>query len=219
MHSQTTDNRRMKNHPLGDTCRLPETQRRSVSRKEPLLLMNRYRISSAVTGTIAAVSLLSLASVALAHPRMTPELFKKFWPSAETSVVRRVSLTAAEKAEITKSLGVGAFPKELNDVDVFIVSSKASTLGVLANTDVSGTDIGVAVDRSRKKIIKAHLYATNAATRKLTDPAFLKQFTGKTAADAFRVGKDIKPVAGDPKGSQAIANSVKGSLLFLQKGL
>ena len=104
-------------------------------------------------------------------------------------------------------------------MDVFIVSSKTSTLGILANTDVSGTDIGVAVDRSRKRIVKAHLYATNAATKKLNDPAFMKQFTGKTAADPFRVGKDIKPVAGDPQGSQAIANSVKGSLLFLQKGL
>lgn len=159
-----------------------------------------------------------IASVALAHPRMTPDLFKKFWPNAEKTTVRRATLTAAEKREIARALG-GAFPRELNDVDVFIVSSKTSTLGVLANTDVSGTDIGVAVDPGRKRIVKAYLYATNAATRKLNDPAFLKQFSGKTAADPFRVGRDIKPVAGDPKGSQAIANSVKGSLLFLQKGL
>ena len=166
---------------------------------------------------LAALAAL-VASAAFAHPRMTPELFKKFWPDAERSTVRRASLTPAEKAEIAKALG-GAFPRELNDVDVFIVSSKTSTLGVLANTDVSGTDIGVAVDRGRRRIVKAHLYATNAATRKLNDPAFLKQFAGKTVADPFRVGRDIKAAGGDVRGSQAIANSVKGSLLFLQKGL
>jgi hypothetical protein len=157
------------------------------------------------------------ATASLAHPTMTPELFRKFWPNYDSSVVKRIRLDDAKKAEIAKALG-GEFPKTLNDVDVFIVSSPSSTLGVLANLDLGTADIGVAMDRSRNKIVKVYFYDTTKDMAPINTPAFLKQFTGKTAAQAFQVGKDIKPVKGAEKQSEFAARIVKGTVLYLQKG-
>lgn len=158
-----------------------------------------------------------VATASLAHPKMTLELFRKFWPNAETSVVKRVRLNDSQKVEIKTSLG--EYPAGLNDVDVFVVSSKASALGVLANLETVGADIGVAVDRSRKKVVKVHFYTTPAGTETVRSPAFLKQFVGKTATQPFRIGKDMKTTdAASESQAQAVANTVKGVLLYLQKG-
>jgi hypothetical protein len=158
-----------------------------------------------------------LTTTSLAHPTMTLELFRKFWPDAETSVIKRVRVNEGQKAEIKKSLG--EYPTGLNDVDVFVVSSKVSALGVLANLETVGADIGVAVDRTRKKVVKVHFYTTPPGTEAVRSPTFLKQFVGKTADQAFRVGKDIKTTNGvSAQQARAVANTVKGVLLYLQKG-
>jgi hypothetical protein len=155
-----------------------------------------------------------LATAALAHPTMTLELYRKFWPTAETSVVKRITLNDAQKKAIKTQLG-GEYPKGLNDVDTFIVSSKTDTLGVLCNLEVEGADIGVAVDKARKKIVKVHFYTVPKGMEAISTPAYLKQFVGKTSSSPFKAGKDFKPVKAH---SQALGNTVKGVLLYLEKG-
>jgi hypothetical protein len=156
------------------------------------------------------------ASATLAHPKMTPELFRKFWTTYDSSVVKRVRLNNAKKAEIGKMLG--SYPDTLNDVDVFVVSSKTSALGVLANLNVGATDIGVAMDRNRKKIVKVIFYTTGKDMTTLNTPTFLNQFAGKTGDQAFKVGQDIRSIKGAEKQAQNLATIVKGTVLFLQKG-
>lgn len=157
---------------------------------------------------------LCVATTALAHPTMTLELYRKFWPTAETAVVKRITLDDARKVAIKTGLG-GQYPKGLNDVDTFIVSSKTTTLGVLCNLEVEGADIGVAVDKARKKIVKVHFYTVPKGMESISTPAYLKQFVGKTATSPFKAGKDFKPV--EPQ-SQALGTTVKGVLLYLEKG-
>lgn len=177
--------------------------------------MNRGRIRGSIC-LVACCALVALASAGFAHPKMTLALFRKFWPDAETSVVKRVKLDDAGKAAIGKTLGT--YPETLDDVDVFVVSSKKSTLGVLANLNVGATDIGVSMDRSRKKILKVYFYTTGKNMVAVNTPAFLNQFAGKTSAAAFKVGRDIKAVEGAEEPSQTMATIVRGTTLFLQKG-
>jgi hypothetical protein len=147
---------------------------------------------------------------------MTLALFRKFWPNTETSAVKRVRLSDAEKSEIKRALG--SYPTTLNDVDVFIASSKTSALGVLANLNVGATDIGVAMDRSRRKIVKVHFYTTGSDMAALNSPAFLNQFASKTTDQPFKVGSDLNPPKGAAKQAQTMATIIKGAGLFLQKG-
>jgi hypothetical protein len=175
-----------------------------------------YRYRGPITAAVLVACLSAAATLTFAHPKMTLALFRKFWPNAETSVVKRVRLNDAKKAEVEKALG--SFPATLNDVDVFIASSKTSALGVLANLNVGATDIGVAMDRSRKKIVKVYFYTTGRDMAALNSPAFLNQFTGKSTDHAFKVGRDVKAPKGSEKQAQTMATAIKGAGLFLQKG-
>ena len=96
---------------------------------------------------------LCLATTALAHPTMTLELYRKFWPTAETAVVKRITLYEAKKAAIKTGLG-GQYPKGLNDVDTFIVSSKTTTLGVLCNLEVEGAEAEPGLDGGAAKVLR-----------------------------------------------------------------
>jgi len=165
--------------------------------------------------TFGGMALL-LSVAALAHPTMTVELYRKFWSDAETAVVKRITLTDAKKMEIKTALS-GQFPKGLNDVDTFIVSSKTRTLGVLANLEVEGADIGVAVDKNRKQVVKVFFYTTPKGMEFFSKPGYLKQFVGKTTTSSFKAGKVLEDREMQVK-SEAIATTVKSVLLYLQKG-
>lgn len=156
------------------------------------------------------------ASVALAHPTVTRELLQKFWPDAQSATNKEITPTGAQKQAIAQALG-RPLPKEATEADIYIVLGKTGSLGVLVNIDPPGVDMGVAIDRSRQKIVKTVIYKHGGAHR-LDAPAFLKQFIGKSAADPFKVGKDIQPVKGMEKQSQIVATDVKAALLLVQKG-
>ena len=86
----------------------------------------------------------------LAHPVVTRELLQKFWTDAQSATNKEISLTDEKKKTVTKVLG-GALPKETTESDFYVVLGKTGSLGVLANFDPPGMDVGVAIDRERKK--------------------------------------------------------------------
>lgn len=159
---------------------------------------------------------LLVATGALAHPSITRELLQTFWLAAQSATTKVISLTTEKKRAIEQALGQ-TLPKELGEADTFIVVGKSGSLGVLMNFDPPGISMGLAIDRDRKKIVKARIY-NHSGTHKMDAPAFLNQFVGKTAADPFKVGKDIKSVKGAEKESQAVATDVKAALLLARNG-
>lgn len=171
--------------------------------------MKRQRI-------LLVIGAMLLATAALAHPTVTRELLQKFWADAQSATNKEISLTDEKKKMVSKALG-SVLPKETTEADVYVVLGKAGSLGVLVNLDPPGMDVGVAIDRERKKIVKVQVYK-QSGKYKFDDPAFLNQFAGKIASDAFKVGKDIKPVKGAEKESQTVATDIKAVLLIVQKG-
>ena len=169
--------------------------------------MKRQRIVLFVVGAML------LTTAALAHPKVTRELLQKFWADAQSATNKEISLTDEQKKTVSKYLG-RSLPKETMESDIYIVLGKAGSLGVLVNLDPAGMDVGVAIDRERKRIVKVQIYK-HSGKHKFDAPTFLNQFAGKKASDAFKVGKDIKPVKGAEQESQTVATDIKAVLLIV----
>lgn len=168
--------------------------------------------------TLIAMGAVTLtATASLAHPKVTRDLLQRFWPEAQSAAAKEIALSDEQEREIVRVLGKPV-PKELDHTDYFLVTGKNGPLGMLMNFDPPGVGMGLAVDRDRRKIVKAVIYKRQEGTPPLDRPEFLNQFAGKTATDPFQVGRDIQPVKGAEKESQIIATDVKAALLLAQRG-
>ena len=157
-------------------------------------------------------------AAAFAHPKVTRQILLRFWADAQTATAREIDLSEARERQIVRLLG-RPVPKELDHTDYFDVKGKnGAPLGMLMNFDPPGVGMGLAVDPSRTRIVKAVIYKQKPGLPKLDAGGFLAQFAGKTASDPFVVGKDVRPVPGAQALSQTVATDLKAALLLAQNG-
>ena len=178
--------------------------------------MTRMRTGRQALLALGAAAL--TATAAFAHPKVTREILLRFWPNAQTAAPRQINLSKAQEQAIVKVLG-RSVPTELDHTAYFDVKNKnGALLGMLMNFDPPGVGMGLAVDPSRTKIVKAVIYKQRPEVPKLDVGDFLAQFAGKTARDPFKVGQDIKPVPGAEALSQTVAADIKAALLLARNG-
>ncbi len=177
--------------------------------------MKHYARLTAFWGVVWGFGLLATSAYAALCVWINPDRdMKKFFPGATGYATEVSKYTKAQESEIEKRIGVQLDPDE-NEFKFYRVKKDGKVVGTVlthqgrgkygavqtvAGLDPAGTVIGVYVQRHREP--------TN-----LNAPAFLKQFVGKDVADPIEVGKDIDPISGHDKSSQAVAFSVKKLLV------
>ena len=187
-------------------------------------------ISSSATGFSVSL-LVALALWLSAAPlradvcvwRDPERTMQKIFPAARDYKTITVKMTPPNMAAIEKAVGAPLDESEKGEFNFYditgSVGGKTQTIGtaialagkgeygvieVVIGIDPNGTIVSAYIQRSRERVTKA-----------IESPEFLKQFAGKTKADGFDVGKDIKPASpGAESASRVVAFVIKKMLVF-----
>jgi Na+-translocating ferredoxin:NAD+ oxidoreductase RnfG subunit len=139
---------------------------------------------------------------------------KNFFPGAKSYTTDVMTYNKAQGAEIEKRIGSKLDPDE-NEFKFYRVKKDDKVVGTVLTHQARGkygaVQTVVSIGNNGKIIgvyVQRHREPTN-----LNKESFLKQFEGKTVDDPITVGKDINPISGYDKSSQAVAYSVKKILV------
>jgi len=162
---------------------------------------------------------------AYAHDQIFPEeKLKVLVPQAESFEQRNLYMSDEQRLEIEKALKTGLPEEDLKPSLYFAVvrqtkdsppRKEAAVLFIDAYGEGGKIEIGVAVNRNGD-LMRIHIFE-NSESENLSHQAFLNQYEGKKASDAFMVGADITAPAGKEKDAQAIASGVRRGVLIINE--
>lgn len=172
--------------------------------------MRGRMLRAAVLGATAVLLASGSAFAALCVWLNPDRDIKNFFPGADSYTTDLRKYTPAQQQVIEKRIGAKLDPDE-NEFKFFRVRKRGKLVGTVLTHQARGrygavqTVAGIGPDQ---KIIGVYVQRHREPIN-LNDPAFLKQFRGKTADDPLTVGKDITPIKGAEVSCQAVAFSVK----------
>ena len=147
-------------------------------------------------------------TVASADDKTLPrDKLASIFPNAANFVEKKADLTPEKVASIEAEIGTTLRPEDLKPTFYIAVDENNKPMGLALflavkgpNGDISGS---VGLDMTGK-VIKVAVYKHKEAAG-VADDKFLNQFNSKGIEDKFKVGEDIKPLAGAQAASQAVA--------------
>ena len=122
-----------------------------------------------------------------------------------------VTLTAAQTAKIQAAMGTKqpvktAYTIYTGKTDVVVIEEQMGKWGPIK--------FAIDIDKKERKVKAIEIFAMQEKRGVAVKTAgFLKQYVGKSTADALEVGKDIKAVTGATISSKAVTTAVKRALL------
>jgi len=169
------------------------------------------------------LALLLCAGGVLAHDLVWPgEKLKALYPEAISFEQKNLYVSDEQKAVIERAVGT-RLPEEDLKPSIYLAvvkaapdapARKAAAMMFIDAYGVAGKiEMGVAVG-GKGEILRVRIFE-NKESPKLLDPAFLSQFQGKKASDAFKVGVDIKAPAGTDRSAQAIASGTRRGAVII----
>jgi len=170
-----------------------------------------------ILGVIVGVS-----AAAYAHERGWPgKRLAQTLPEAETFALKETALTGAQVAWLEKNLGESVRTEDRRPRFYVGAAKGGAPAGSVVFLDATGTngkvEMGLAIAPSGE-ILRVILFE-HSEPGALASKAFLRQFTGKKAADHFRVGHDVEAPPKHKKGAQILATTVRRGLLLAMAGL
>ena len=167
--------------------------------------------SKAVTSCrMALLSVLIAVSCTVAWAEETSlpsEKLAAIFPNAKNFIEKKANLTPEKVASIEAEIGTKLRPEDLKPAFYIAVNENNKPMGLALFLSVKGPNGvisgGVGLDMTGK-VIRVAVHKHNEAAEIASD-TFLKQFSGKGIEDKFKVGEDIKPLAGAQVASQAVA--------------
>ena len=178
-----------------------------------------------VRRTFAALAVLCVAFCAAlpAHAATywtVASVMKSFFPTSKKVSFKRITLTPAEAAEISKRVGVETTKREWvvyvgetdGHRDGFAIVDEEKGMHDPIDFAVRFTEAGV-IDRVEVMVYR------EAYGDEIRSQRFRAQFGGKTSADPIIAGKDIDVVSGASISSRSMATGVKRDVLVLQTAL
>jgi Na+-translocating ferredoxin:NAD+ oxidoreductase RnfG subunit len=181
-------------------------------------------MKTARASLMIAALVVAFASVALPSHAGTyftvASVMKSFFPSSKKVSFKRITLTPAEAAEISKRVGVESIKKEWvvyigetdGKRDGFAIVDEEKGMHDPIDFAVRFTEGGV-VDRVEVMVYR------EAYGEEIRSQRFRAQFGGKTSADPIVAGKDIDVVSGASISCKSMATGVKRDVLVLQTAI
>ncbi len=193
--------------------------------------MNRRQFVAALLASLLVPATASAHLATFGSWEITRKYLGELFPEADDFLVKRKELTDAQVKAIESELGFHLYPEDKTPAFYIAVKKaggKRKVLGVaifidprvtseLTNT-VTRLEVGIGVDTKGKvHAVKIFDYKGNL---KLTQPDFLKQLQGRTMKSSFKMGMDgLKPVEGEEKESQLVANAAYEALYLMKVSL
>jgi len=173
-----------------------------------------WQISASIALTVAMLTLVPRVDAALCVWLNPDRDIKAFFPGGDSYATEIQRYASEQGAEIERRIAGKLDPDE-NEFKFYRVKASGNPLGTVLTHQARGrygavqTVVAIGLDnRVIGVYVQRHREPAN-----LNDPAFLKQFQGKTAADQLVSGQDIAPLAGAEKSCDAVAFSVKKILI------
>ncbi|TAK06166.1 MAG: hypothetical protein EPO39_09570 [Candidatus Manganitrophaceae bacterium] len=169
---------------------------------------------------IMFVAALLVDPVASAHQKGWPgKRLSQVYPEAAKFTSRQGGLSAEQIGRIEQALGERVEAESRAPTFYPAFDKAGEKIGFVLFADQAGEngpiEIGVAVDPQGR--VRHVVILSSREDKKIGQPSFLDQFSGKTAKDPLKIGADITPVPGSEKGSQSVANGVRKALLIKQE--
>lgn len=194
-------------------------------------MINKYKRPSKDTRSKGIFFLLSVvlalfsATTGFSHDLVWPgEKLKTMFSQAELFEQKNLYVSDEQRAHIEKALG-STLPEEDLKPSIYLAvvrdtpgapPRKASAMMFIDAYGEGGKiEIGVVVG-GKGAIQKIYVFE-NKESEKVTSQTFLKQFAGKKASDAFKVGADITAPSGKEKPAQAIASGARRGMLIINE--
>ncbi|GMU51879.1 MAG: hypothetical protein AMXMBFR33_10250 [Candidatus Xenobia bacterium] len=166
-------------------------------------------------------SLLVGAALAGDPAQPTLEQMKKLYPAAASFVKKPLDLSGHTREHIEEALGFKLDGHDLKTPAYVVRGADGRSLGAVWPTDVhlpegKYADVLVGVD-TKGAVVGVLVWGGPVPA--IQEGAYLEQYKGKNADSPIRVGKDIKPAAGQKGPSADLADSVRRAVLVLSHGL
>jgi hypothetical protein len=187
--------------------------------------MYQRNLSLFVGAFAILTSVLLISSLSHGHDLVWPgEKLKILFPKAESFEHKNLYVSDAQKAVIEKTLG-GRMPEEDLRPSIYFAIVKdqpeappkkaAAIIFIDAQGEGGKIEMGVVVS-GKGELMKVHLFE-NKEPEAVNQPVFLKQFKGKKASEAFKVGADITAPRGAEKSAQAVASGAGRGILIINE--
>lgn len=174
-------------------------------------------MNALIRATALFIAIMSTSSLALAHQRSWPgKRLSEALPEAKNFTQKQATLSASQVDSVQKTLGESIRTED--KTPSFYIGSGADgrSIGVVLFVDAAGEngkiEIGVAINTTGS-VIRIVIFESSEGSG-ATSQKFLSQFTGKKAADKFKVGDDVIVEKGSEKSAQGIATAVRRALLI-----
>ncbi|MDD3927389.1 MAG: hypothetical protein PHT33_12095 [bacterium] len=168
-----------------------------------------------VLGLVVGLSIAAGSAFAALCVWINPDRdIKNFFPGADSYSTDVKKYSKQQEAVIEKRIGSQLDPDE-NEFRFYRVKKAKKLVGTVLTHQARGKYGAVQVVvgiGNNEKIVGVYVQRHREPVS-LNAPSFLAQFKGKTADDPITVGKDIDPIKGHDKSSQAVAFSVKKILV------
>lgn len=170
-------------------------------------------------------SALLISSLSYAHDLAWPgEKLRALYPGAVSFEQKNLYVSDEQRAVIEKTLG-GRLPEEDLRPSIYFAVVKdgpetspkkvAAIIFIDAQGEGGKIEMGVVVS-GKGELLKVHLFE-NKEPEAVNQPVFLKQFKGKKASEAFKVGVDITAPRGAEKSAQAVASGARRGILIINE--
>ncbi len=172
-------------------------------------------------GTLIMIIIIPLIRpIAFAHQKGWPgKRLSQTYPEAAKFTSRQAGLSAEQIGRIEQALGERIEAESRAPTFYPAFNKAGEKIGFVLFADQSGEngpiEMGVAVDSQGK--VRHVVIFSSREDKKVSQPAFLDQFNGKSVKDPLKVGADMTPVSGAEKASQAVANGVRKVLMIKQE--
>jgi hypothetical protein len=184
---------------------------------------SRVRFLPACPAIVIAVLIIPVLGAA--HDLVWPgEKLKALYPDAVSFEQKNLYVSDAQKTGIEKALG-SRLPEEDLKPSIYLASVKdhpetpskkvAAIIFIDAYGEGGKIEMGVVVN-GKGELVKIHLFE-NKEPERITQQAFSKQFEGKKASEAFRVGTDITAPRSAEKSAQAVASGARRGMLIINE--
>jgi len=178
-----------------------------------------------IASVCLVIFLLAAVDLAMAHDTVWPgDKLQILAPAAASFEQRNLYLADQQRQRLEAALGT-ALPVEDLQPSIYFSIVKKTPDGpskrdeVILFVDADGKEgkieIG-SVITGQGRLARVHLFE-NKEDQSLVAADFLGQFSGKSAAEPFVVGRDITAPAGQEESARAIAAAVRRSLLLVEE--
>jgi len=166
-------------------------------------------------GFIALAVVLMADAAVQAHQRGWPgKRLSQAFPEAARFTSRQLTLSADQIGRVEQAIGERVEAENRAPTFFPAFDQAGAKIGFVLFVDQAGEngaiELSVAVGADGK--VRHAVIASSREDKRIAQPAFLDQFTGKTAGDPLKVGADVTAVAGAEKASQAVAVGVRKAL-------